>query len=85
MAALFLKQQKTKPTKHMKKIAMIAIAVTLTSVGVGFAMNSLGQIKEQGKCEHGTRCHFCKGSGWSGGSGNTKCIHCKGTGANSSY
>ncbi len=65
----------------MKKIVMLAIAVTLTSVGVGFAMNSMSQIKEHGKCE-AFKCSICNGTGWQG---QVKCIHCKGTGANGSY
>lgn len=65
----------------MKKIVLLAVAITLTSVGIGYAMN-VHQLKEHCKCEAGTKCSFCKGTGWGG---NVKCFSCKGTGANSSY
>jgi len=74
--------KQTKPNKNMKKSVILAIAVTLASVGIGFAMNSMSQIKEHGKCEIGHKCSFCSGTGWKG---QFKCFHCKGTGANSSY
>lgn len=67
----------------MKKIVLLAIAaVTLTSAGIGYAMNSFHELKERGKCENGMKCSSCNGTGWQG---QFKCFMCKGTGANSSY
>ena len=66
----------------MKKIVLLAIAaVTLTSAGIGFAMNA-HQLKEHGKCEAGAKCWRCNGTGWDG---KFKCNFCSGTGKDSSY
>ncbi|MEI6605209.1 MAG: hypothetical protein WCP35_07855 [Verrucomicrobiota bacterium] len=67
----------------MKKIVLLAVAITLTSIGFGYAMNA-HQTKEHSKCEYGTRCSACNGTGWVS-NGSMKCFSCKGTGANSSY
>jgi hypothetical protein len=67
----------------MKKFAIIALAVVVSSVGLTFAASSLRNVEEHSKGEAGYRCHFCKGSGF--GSNNRNCVHCKGTGRNSSY
>ena len=66
----------------MKKIVLVALAVSLTAIGGSYALNVLKDIEEHSKCEAGYKCSFCKGTGWSG---ERKCIHCSGTGANSSY
>lgn len=67
----------------MKKIVLLAVAITLTSVGIGYAM-SVHELKEHSKCESGMKCSFCDGTGWQKGT-SFKCSLCKGTGANSSY
>ncbi|MEI6675107.1 MAG: hypothetical protein WCO57_08025 [Verrucomicrobiota bacterium] len=63
----------------MKKIVLLAVAITLTSVGIGYAMD-IHQMKDRGKCENGTRCPSCKGTGWVP-NGSMKCFTCKGTGS----
>jgi hypothetical protein len=68
-------------TNNMKKIVLLAVAIALTSVGIGYSMN-VHQLKEQGKCECGVKCSSCNGTGWQG---QFRCTMCKGTGANGSY
>lgn len=68
----------------MKKYIIIAAAAIIASVGVTYAANSLRDIKERSKCETGTKCYSCDGTGWTKGF-NTKCFVCKGTGTNNSY
>ena len=77
--------QKSENKNHniMKKFAIIAIAVVVSSVGLTFAASSLRNVEDHSKCETGFRCHFCNGSGF--GLDNRNCIHCKGSGRNSSY
>ena len=68
----------------MKKFAIIAIALVVSSVGLTFAASSLRNVEDHSKCEIGHRCTFCDGTGFRKGS-NFQCFHCKGTGKNSSY
>lgn len=78
------RRKSEKTTKNiMKKFAIIAIAVVVSSVGLTFAANSLRNVEDHSKCGSGYRCHFCNGSGF--GLDNRSCIHCKGSGRNSSY
>ena len=49
----------------MKKIVLLAVAIALTSAGIGYAMN-IHQLKEHGKCENGMKCGTCNGTGWKG-------------------
>lgn len=66
----------------MKKLILITAAVIVTTLGAGYAANSLHNIADHSKCEAGNKCSFCSGTGWKG---DFKCFYCKGTGANSSY
>ena len=68
-------------TTTMKKLILIAAAI-VTTLGVGYAANSLHNIADHSKCEMGMKCSFCNGTGWKG---NFKCFQCKGTGANGEY
>ena len=67
----------------MKKLILIAAATIVTTLGVCYAANSLRNIADHTKCEMGTKCSSCNGTGWN--SSGTKCFTCRGTGASSSY
>lgn len=70
--------------KNMKKYIIIAAAAIVASVGVTYAANSLRNLEDHSKCESGTKCYNCGGTGWQKNS-SFKCAPCKGTGSNSSY
>ena len=74
--------QTNKTNNIMKKFILIAAAAIVASVGVSYAANSMLKVEDHSKCEGGTRCISCKGTGWGT---SYKCSMCKGTGANSSY
>jgi hypothetical protein len=66
----------------MKKFLIIAAAAIVASVGITYASNSLRNLEDHSKCETGTKCGSCNGTGFSG---NFNCFLCKGSGRNSSY
>ena len=78
------KVTKHKTNKNMKKYIIIAAAAIIASVGVTYAANSLRNLEDNSKCESGTKCYSCGGTGWQKNS-SFKCAPCKGTGSNSSY
>ena len=65
----------------MKKLLLITAAIVST-LGVGYAANTLLKVEDHSKCGMGHKCSFCNGSGFNG---NFNCFHCKGSGRNSSY
>ena len=70
--------------KNMKKYIIIAAAAIVASVGVTYAANSLRNLEDHSKCESGTKCYSCGGTGWQKNS-SFKCAPCNGSGSNSSY
>jgi hypothetical protein len=68
----------------MRKHILIIAAAIVTTLGVGFAANSIHKIADHSKCEAGMKCTFCDGTGWQKGT-SFKCSLCKGTGSNNSY
>jgi DnaJ-class molecular chaperone len=62
---------------NMKKIVLLAAAITLTSIGIGYAMN-VHQPREHCKCGVVYKCSSCDGTGWS--KDGSQCRVCKGTG-----
>jgi hypothetical protein len=68
----------------MKKYIIIAAAAIIASVGVTYAANSLRNLEDHSKCESGTKCYSCGGTGWQKNS-SFKCAPCNGSGSNSSY
>ncbi len=69
-----------------KSIVLVILAVLSIGVGAYFA-----NVNVSGNCCHkhgdkipdfGTKCIFCKGTGWNG---DFNCSACNGTGRNSTY
>lgn len=65
----------------MKKLLLITAAI-VASLGIGYAANSLRDVKDHSKCESGSKCGSCNGTGFNG---SFNCHLCKGSGRNSSY
>ncbi len=65
----------------MKKIILITAAAIVSITSIGYAAGSHLHIGKS-KCDYGTRCLSCNGTGWNG---NNKCITCRGTGSTSAY
>ena len=78
------KHKTNKTKKNMKKYIIIAAAAIIASVGVTYAANSLRNLEDHSKCESGTKCYSCGGTGWQKNS-SFKCAPCNGSGSNSSY
>ena len=72
----------------MKKTLLIGALAALAIFGTTVylhAESSTPSLKDEGTLHLGFRCEFCKGTGFSNGTGSTNCNFCKGTGRNSSY
>ncbi len=75
---------KSKSITIMRKHILIIAAAIVTTLGVGYAANSMRKIADHSKCEAGLKCAYCDGTGWQKGT-SFKCPTCKGTGTSNSY
>ena len=67
----------------MKRYILIAAATIVTTLCGAYASSHTHDLSGKSKCEMGTKCTACNGTGWS--SMGSKCFKCNGTGANSAY